>query len=1055
MRTKKISTIIPMKPKYQSASSLRTAIFAIPSYILLASTASQAADYNYGTATENFSISATDQARRQGGGTASDLAFGDNGWGAVYDRGGDRDVTYMHFNLSSLAGGTINGTVNLSWTIDATHGGIINGGIVGSATNAWSYPGNTGGITTIIGADPSGSYSSGQTATAVIDNSTFQGFATDLSTFHGLAITAGAGSSAHFSGPAVLTGNATTGLITVGGGTDWSAAAWNSGTSTLSISGSSDVSGGSITMRTGGTISVTDSATLSAGSFSGGITNAGALAFGSSSNQTLSGVISGSGSLAKSGTGTLTLSAANSYSGGTTISAGILQAGSNSALGSNGSAIIVNSGATLDINGSALQGYTQNIQIAGAGADSSIGALVNTGGDNLNAIRGITLTGNTSIGGNGGRWDIGRLDFNSDPNNTVDHIDGGGFVLTKVGSNTVGLLTGATNLAGFILDGGMITPHENTSLGTAPITINAGIFNTWAGLTLANNFTLNGGTIQQVDNFNDNYTGAFTVNSAVEFYANNGSITLSGPVSGVGALNKTGGGTLRLSGDNSHTGSLTINGGHVRFGSSTNYAIRGNVELINPGSFLVMEQPNQFGPNVDLLFNSSGAHNEFALYGNNQTIASLASANQYAVVQNSHGGFGAASASSTLTVNQSIDTTYSGIIRNNTGNDAYSLALIKSGSGTLTLAANTAHTGGTTVDGGVLEVAGSNYGNGNLRGTVTVNTDGELRYTGGDGTGFGYNNGNKIDTLTINGGLVDAQHVSHVWNATVNMTGGELRVNGGVSDPAGLHFEWGNSSVNTFASADTATISGRIRIRPDSSPNVTFTVADGSAATDLLVSAAITQTGISSVTKAGPGTMKLTGENRYSGRTIVQEGTLILEQASLNDTADVELETADTTMQLDFVGTDIIDELLIDGLLMPSGTWGRIGHPTAQHTSSQITGDGLLYVAYGTYTGWASRNGATSQTPEQDHDNDGVPNGIEYFMGQTGSSFTSMPGLDATNTVTWAMDPTYNGTWQVQTSADLSTWTNVSGTDNGNSVSYTLPTGLEKQFLRLLATPTP
>ena len=1051
-----MSAITPMKPKYKSASSLRTAILAVPSFIFFASTASQAADYNYGSVTENFTFTATDQARKMGGGTTAGLALGDNGWGAVYDRGSDRDVTYMHFNLSSIAGATINDTVNLSLTIDATYGGAINGGIVGSATNAWSYPGgNTGGITTISGADPSGNYSNGQTATAVIDNTTFQGFTNDLSAFHGLAITAGAGSSAHFSGPAVLSGNATTGVITVAGATDWSAAAWNSGTSTLAISGTSDVSGGSVVVRTGGNISVTDSATLSAGTFTGGIATAGSLAFGSSANQTLSGVISGSGSLAKSGAGTLTLSAANSYSGGTTISAGILQAGSNSALGSNGSAIIVNSGATLDINGSALQGYTQNIQIAGAGADSSIGALVNTGGNNLNAIRGITLTGNASIGGNGGRWDIGRLDFNIDPNNTVDHIDGGGFVLTKVGSNTVALLTGATNLAGFILDGGMITPHENTTFGSAPITINAGIFNTWGGLTLANTFTLNGGTIQQIDNYNDNYTGAFTVNSAVEFYANNGSITLSGPVSGVGALNKTGGGTLRLSGDNSHTGSLTINGGHVRFGSSTNYAIRGDVELINPGSFLVMEQPNQFGPNVDLLFNSSGAHNEFALYGNNQTIASLASANQNAVVQNSHGGFGAASASGTLTVNQSTDTTYSGIIRNNTGNDAYSLALIKSGSGTLTLATNTAHTGGTTVDSGVLEIAGSNYGNGNLRGTVTVNTDGELRYTGGDGTGLGYNNGNKIDVLNINGGLVDSQQTTHLWNTTMNMTGGELRVNGGVSDPSGPQIEWGNSSVNTFASADTATISGRIRIRPDSSPNVTFTVADGSAATDLLVSAAITQTGISSVTKAGPGTMKLTGENRYSGRTIVQEGTLILEQASLNDTADVELETADTTMQLDFVGTDIIDELLIDGLLMPSGTWGRLGHPTAQHTSSQITGDGLLYVAYGTYTGWASRNSATGQTPGQDHDNDGTPNGIEYFMGETGSSFTIIPGLDATHTVNWVKDPDYSGTWQVQTSPDLNTWTNVSGTDNGNSVSYTLPTGLGKQFLRLLATPTP
>lgn len=1044
-----------MKPKYTSASSLRTAILVVPSCILLTCTASQAADYNYGSITENFSISATDQARRQGGGTTAGLALGDNGWGAVYDRGAGRDATYMHFNLSSLAGGTINGTVNLSWTIDATYGGTINGGIVGSATNAWSYPGNTGGITAISGADPSGSYSNGQTATAVIDNTTFQGFATDLSTFHGLGVTAGAGSTAHFSGPAILTGNATTGIVTIAGGTDWSAASWNSDTSHLSISGTSDVSGGNVTVRTGGSFSVTDSATLSAGNFTGGIASAGALSFGSSADQILSGAISGSASLAKSGAGTLTLSGANSYSGGTSISAGILKAGSNSALGTNSSAIVVASGASLDMNGATLQGYTQNIQIAGAGADSSLGALGNTGGDNLNAIRGITLTGDTSIGGNGGRWDIGRLDFNTDPNNTVNHIDGGGFVLTKVGSSTVGLLTGATNLAGFILDGGMITPHENTSFGSAPITINAGIFNTWAGLTLANNFTVNGGTIQQVDGFNDTYTGSFAVNAGVEFYANNGSITVSGAISGVGDLNKTGGGTLRLSGNNTQTGNLTINGGHVRFGSATNFAIRGNVEIKNPGSFLIMEQPNQFGSNSGLLFNSSGAHNELALYGHDQTIASLASTNQFAVVQNSHGGFGAASASSTLTVNQNTDTIYYGIIRNNTGNDAFTLALAKNGTGKLTLQTDAAHTGGTTVNEGVLEISGSNSGYGRLHGTVTVNSDGELRYIGGDGTGLGYINGNKIDILNINGGLVDSQQTTHLWNATLNMTGGEFRVNGGVSDPSGPQIEWGNSSVNTFASADTATISGRIRIRPDSSPNVLFTVADGAAATDLLVSASITQSGQSSITKAGPGTMKLSAENFYSGHTIVKEGTLILEQASLNDTADVELETTSTTLQLDFVGTDIIDELLIDGLLMASGTWGRIGHPTAQHTSSQITGDGVLYVAYGTFTGWASNNGATGQTPGQDHDNDGTPNGIEYFMGETGSTFTIMPSLDATNTVNWVKDPDYSGTWQVQTSPDLTTWTNVSGTDNGNSVSYTLPTGLGKQFLRLLATPTP
>ncbi len=105
---------------------------------------------------------------------------------------------------------------------------------------------------------------------------------------------------------------------------------------------------------------------------------------------------------------------------------------------------------------------------------------------------------------------------------------------------------------------------------------------------------------------------------------------------------------------------------------------------------------------------------------------------------------------------------------------------------------------------------------------------------------------------------------------------------------------------------------------------------------------------------------------------------------------------------------------------------------------------------------WASAN-AGGQTPGEDYDNDGVANGIEYFMGETGSSFTAMPGLDGTNTVTWTKDPAYLGTWQVQISPDLSAWTDVTGTEavDGTSVSYQLPAGLGKQFVRLLVTPTP
>lgn len=66
-----------------------------------------------------------------------------------------------------------------------------------------------------------------------------------------------------------------------------------------------------------------------------------------------------------------------------------------------------------------------------------------------------------------------------------------------------------------------------------------------------------------------------------------------------------------------------------------------------------------------------------------------------------------------------------------------------------------------------------------------------------------------------------------------------------------------------------------------------------------------------------------------------------------------------------------------------------------------------------------------------------------------------MPSPDASRTVTWTKDLAYAGTWQVQTSTNLATWTNVAGTDNGTSVSYNLPPGEGRLFVHLVVTPTP
>ena len=105
------------------------------------------------------------------------------------------------------------------------------------------------------------------------------------------------------------------------------------------------------------------------------------------------------------------------------------------------------------------------------------------------------------------------------------------------------------------------------------------------------------------------------------------------------------------------------------------------------------------------------------------------------------------------------------------------------------------------------------------------------------------------------------------------------------------------------------------------------------------------------------------------------------------------------------------------------------------------------------YTSWANANGATEQSATEDHDDDGVENGVEYFLGETGSSFTAMPVPDSTGKVSWPKNPDYQGTFAVQTSPDLAIWTTVTHTVNGDQIEYTLPSGQGKVFLRLAVDP--
>ena len=109
------------------------------------------------------------------------------------------------------------------------------------------------------------------------------------------------------------------------------------------------------------------------------------------------------GDLLKGGTGTVDLNNNNSTWGGDiTVTNGVLRPLQNNALGDKVGGTTVRPGGTVDVNGSDLG--TEPFFILGDGFNGQ-GAIINTGGDQINATHQITLLGDATVGGTS-RWDI-------------------------------------------------------------------------------------------------------------------------------------------------------------------------------------------------------------------------------------------------------------------------------------------------------------------------------------------------------------------------------------------------------------------------------------------------------------------------------------------------------------------------------------------------------------------------------------------------------------------------------------------------------------------------
>ncbi|MEO6477600.1 autotransporter-associated beta strand repeat-containing protein [Luteolibacter sp.] len=907
-----------------------------------------------------------------------------------------------------------------------------------------------------------------------------------------------------------------TGTLTLSGASAYTGAtAINGGTLQVGNGTTGSIAGGSaVTIGASGTLAINLAA---AGTFSNSVTNSGSISAISANDMTLSSAITGAGSLQKSGAGTLTVSAFSDFTGPTTVSAGTLKVTgsiSGSAL-SLGAGTLTGTGFVggVTVNNSAAVISNGNSNTATLYLDSlsfSTAGTFNLNKDALNPA--IAISNNLNIGSG----------FTVNVTSAPSWISGQTYDLITFGSRTglpVNVIQGTVPGLGarqFATIGTTANSITLTISGVTPVWTGVAS-GTWSTTTVGTPFNwktdVGGASTQFQTNdsvlFNDTATGTTnvtindnTVSPAVTTFDNSGvdnsgvdyTLTGSGGIN-TGSLNKLGTGTVTISTTNSYTGATSIQGGILQLGNgsangdiSTSSGIANDATLVynrTGGSFTYANVISGIGTVVK---NGTGTQ---ILTGTN-TYSGGTTINA-GILQMGNGGAAGRLGTGAITDNASLVFNRSDTAAQGTDFGAIdgTGSVTQNGAGTLTLSSFNSYSGGTNLNSGTI-VAGSNNALGT--GLVTLNSG-----TLSGSTTSDYTLANALTALpsttsvllTIGKNLAINGNLSGSGNINRNATGGASSVflGGDNSGFTGTFTIENNANAATrFTSATSGSANAKWVINQPTSTRASvdspggtihmgsltgtgFVTAQGIGTTTLQVgNLGITETfpgvlnqlagtSVLAVTKVGAGTWTLTGTNTYTGDTTVNAGVLAVDGDAIANTNKLLINGG----KVDPMGaTEVVNTLYFGAAQQASGTWGASGSGAAHIDDTHFTGTGMVSVttAPAGYTSWADANGATSQTMDMDHDNDGVRNGIEYFMGQIGSTFTANPA-SVSGTVTWPMGATYTGVYgtdyEVQTSTDLVTWTQVPvGTgDNtvtvtaGTSVVYDMPTG-GKNFVRLV-----
>ncbi len=460
---------------------------------------------------------------------------------------------------------------------------------------------------------------------------------------------------------------------------------------------------------------------------------------------------------------------------------------------------------------------------------------------------------------------------------------------------------GGTNSASG--DATRINLNTGGSIDATPISI------TTAGNIGISGFVSNGGT-RTISGTITNNTGVLTMLGATS----GNKLNVNGVVSGSAGVrfsagSSGGAGNIVLGAAGIYTGDTQFNG------SSPNGVVTLGIDNgISTVSNVIMGFSNTNGQNFDL-------------NGFNQTIASLAQGNSGGTGKITNSGSGTATA--TLTINGTSSTSFGLIIEDGASRK---IALARGGSGTTTLTNTTnTYTGGTSISGGVLDIAGDGT-LGAVPGSATTNItiDGGRLQSGATfalssnrGIALGATAGTSIaptgsSVLTYGGVMADKPSSTGILvkqgGGTLALGGvstysGDTSINNGIVQlttgnnrlPTGTTLNIGQAASTNLGTLDlngfSQQVAGLVSTSGINNTASKNTITSTSAATLTLGGSgtyafgAATQAnsgiiaGSIALTKSGSGTQTLGDVNTYSGNTNITGGVLaIASTGTINNT---------------------------------------------------------------------------------------------------------------------------------------------------------------------------